>query len=92
MAATFIGWVVFRLSYRPLRSRGHSRTGRHLIRTADSMLALLGVSLLGAVVSIPDGVMLVVTVIVLAVLCVVAWERVALLRWERRHRRTDDLT
>lgn len=45
----FAGWSTFRVMYRPWRSRDHSLVGRHLIRTADSMIALTGVSLIGAV-------------------------------------------
>lgn len=94
MAVAFTGWVTFRWLYRPWRLRGHSRTGRHLIRTADSMLALLGMSLVQAIVPIPLPVMAAVTLAVLLYLAWVAWERVAILRREqhaRRHHDSDDV-
>ena len=84
--AAFTGWATFRVMYKPWRMKGHSRVGQHLIRTADSLLALMGVSLLGAILPIPDPVMGALTILVLAWLAIVAWERVALLRWERKHR------
>jgi len=87
IAIALAGWVTFRWLYKPWRSRGHSRTGQHLIRTADSMIALLGVSLVAAVLPIPLPVMGVITLLVLAGICWVAWERVYLLRWERSRRR-----
>lgn len=89
--ATFVGWAAFRWMYRPWRMRGHSRTGRHLIRTADSMLLLLGVSLVQVIVPIPLTVMAVLTVLVLAFLAWVAWERVVILRRERRERAAREL-
>ncbi|MGC0251496.1 hypothetical protein [Pseudactinotalea sp. Z1748] len=86
IAVALAGWLTFRFLYKPWRLSGHNKGGRHLIRTADSMIALLGVSLLARVVPIPLVVMQAVTLAVLAWLCWVAWERVALLRRERRRR------
>lgn len=82
MVASFAGWAAFRVMYRPWRPAGHSIVGRHLIRTADSLLALFGVSLLSALVPLPGPVMQVLTLLILAWLAVVAWERVHLLRQE----------
>lgn len=90
LVVAFAGWATFRWMYRPWRMGGHSRTGRHLIRTADSMLALLGVSLVQAVFPLPMPVMAAVTLVVLVYLAWVAWERVAILRREQRARRDRD--
>jgi threonine/homoserine/homoserine lactone efflux protein len=82
IVAAFVGWATFRVMYRPWRPGGHSTVGRHLIRTADSLLALFGISLISAVVPLPMPLMQVLTVTILAWLCWVAWERVHLLREE----------
>jgi len=87
IVAAFAGWVTFRVLYKPWRPRGHSAVGRHLIRTADSLLALFGVSLLTSVVPLPLPLMHVVTLAVLGWLTWVAWERVHLLRQEQARTR-----
>lgn len=84
ICATLVGWVTFRLFYTPLRPSKHSRIGRHLIRTADSMIALTGVSIIMQVIPLPLTLSLVVSVFVLVWLVWVAWERVLILRREKR--------
>lgn len=87
IVVALVGWTAFRLQYRPLWLGGHSRVGRHLVRTADSMIALLALTLVQNVLPLPMWLHLLLTILVAAGLCVVAWERVLILRRGQRQRR-----
>jgi len=78
--ASFVGCVVFVVSYRPFDLRKHGRAGRHLLVMSWSLLGLFGVSLLNMFVPLPLGLMKTVSVVILSAITFAVWQRVALLR------------
>lgn len=87
MAATLAACITFLILYRPWLPTRHNRAGRHLLYVNYCLTALYGVSLVNHAAPIPHRAMAVLTVAILGAICVVMWQRVALLRSEQRHHR-----